>query len=207
MRRTKEEAAITRQTILDAALAVFGSQGYSAATLEDIAQEAGVTRGAIYWHFANKAELYNTLMTTYSTRGAEITQQVVAEGGSLDEILKRIFIRLLTAVENEEKLRAVMELYLFKTEVNEELMEGRQQQIQAGQALVANIASALREGIQTGILRADLDPTDMARGFMALQNGAIQLWLIAPEAFSLSQVAETLAEIYINGILPAGQSS
>lgn len=207
MRRTKEEAAITRQTILDAALAVFGSQGYSAATLEDIAQEAGVTRGAIYWHFANKAELYNTLMTTYSTRGAEITQQAVAEGGSLDKILKRIFIRLLTAVENEEKLRAVMELYLFKTEVNEELMEGRQQQIQTGQALVANIASALREGIQTGIIRADLDPTDMARGFMALQNGAIQLWLIAPEAFSLSQVAETLAEIYINGILPAGQSS
>jgi len=207
MRRTKEQAAVTRQQILNAALSVFGSKGYSAATLEDIAQAAGVTRGAIYWHFDNKAELYNSLVLAYSARGTEITQQAVGEGGSLIDILRRVFISLLTAVENEDTLRAVMELYLFRTELNEELQPGRQRQIQAGQALIENIASALRQGLMAGILRADIDPIDMARAFMALQNGAIQLWLMDPEAFSLSQYAETLADIYINGIVPAGQGT
>ena len=60
-RRTKEEAQETRQAILDAAVRVFAQQGVANASLTDIAQEAGVTRGAIYWHFANKADLINTL--------------------------------------------------------------------------------------------------------------------------------------------------
>ncbi len=57
MRKTKEEAAETRQALLRAALAVFSRQGYAATRLEDVAHEAGVTRGAIYWHFKSKADL------------------------------------------------------------------------------------------------------------------------------------------------------
>jgi len=62
MKRTQEEAAKTRQDLLDAALQVFSQQGYQAARLQDIAKAAGVTRGAIYHHFGSKAELFNTLM-------------------------------------------------------------------------------------------------------------------------------------------------
>jgi len=58
MRRTKEEAAQTRQELLDAALTVFSQEGYEAARLQDIAQAAAVTRGAIYHHFGNKAGLF-----------------------------------------------------------------------------------------------------------------------------------------------------
>ena len=66
MRKTKEEAAITREQLLKKALAVFSKKGYSATTLQDIASEADVTRGAIYWHFGSKAKLYNTLIREYS---------------------------------------------------------------------------------------------------------------------------------------------
>ncbi|MGZ9164459.1 MAG: TetR family transcriptional regulator, partial [Anaerolineales bacterium] len=61
MRRTKEEAAVTRATLLKTALSVFSAKGYAAATLDDVATAAKVTRGAIYWHFKSKADLYNTL--------------------------------------------------------------------------------------------------------------------------------------------------
>ena len=74
MRRTKEEAAITREQLLSKALRVFSKMGYAATTLEDIAREAEVTRGAIYWHFGSKAELYNTLIREYSDRGASPLQ-------------------------------------------------------------------------------------------------------------------------------------
>lgn len=62
MRRTKEQTAETREALLDAAEQVFFNRGVSCATLEEIAREAGMTRGALYWHFANKEALYAAML-------------------------------------------------------------------------------------------------------------------------------------------------
>ncbi|MDO5090996.1 MAG: TetR family transcriptional regulator [Cardiobacteriaceae bacterium] len=61
MRRTKAQAEITRQHILDTALQLFDEQGYAQTSLSMIARTAGVTRGAIYWHFQNKEEIFHAL--------------------------------------------------------------------------------------------------------------------------------------------------
>ena len=73
-RRTKEEAQETRRSILEAAVRVFARQGVANTSLTDIAQEAGVTRGAIYWHFANKADLINSLWEQVQSFYAPLTQ-------------------------------------------------------------------------------------------------------------------------------------
>src|SRR5512141_3213871 len=99
MKRTKEEAAITRATVLKAALSVFSAKGYAAATLDDVAQSAKVTRGAIYWHFKSKADLYNTLIQELSARGTTVVQQALAEGATVIEILRRIFVRQCALIE------------------------------------------------------------------------------------------------------------
>lgn len=57
-RKTKQQAEETRQEILDAAIKTFSERGVSATSLADIAKAAGVTRGAIYWHFKNKVDLF-----------------------------------------------------------------------------------------------------------------------------------------------------
>ncbi len=54
MRKTKEEAQQTRSNLLNAALNVFYERGVSKVSLDEIAKTAGVTRGALYWHFKNK---------------------------------------------------------------------------------------------------------------------------------------------------------
>ncbi|RME96025.1 MAG: TetR family transcriptional regulator, partial [Alphaproteobacteria bacterium] len=56
-RKTREEAEKTRQHILDAAFTLFARQGFSRTTLQQIAAAAGVTRGAVYWHFKDKVDL------------------------------------------------------------------------------------------------------------------------------------------------------
>ena len=61
-RKTKEEALETRNLILDTAQKVFYSKGVAHTSLNDIARAAGVTRGAIYWHFQNKADLFNAML-------------------------------------------------------------------------------------------------------------------------------------------------
>ncbi|MCQ6905101.1 TetR family transcriptional regulator, partial [Escherichia coli] len=60
-RKTKQEAQETRQHILDVALRLFSQQGVSSTSLGEIAKAAGVTRGAIYWHFKDKSDLFSEI--------------------------------------------------------------------------------------------------------------------------------------------------
>mgnify|MGYP003694060425 CR=1 FL=1 len=60
-RRTKIEAAATRGALLDAAERVFRERGVARTSLAEVAASAGVTRGAVYWHFRDKAELFEAL--------------------------------------------------------------------------------------------------------------------------------------------------
>lgn len=62
MRRTQEDTAKTVEKILDSALLVFNQYGYHAAKLDDIAKDAGMTRGPISWHFKNKANLFKAVL-------------------------------------------------------------------------------------------------------------------------------------------------
>ena len=62
MKKAKEDAMITRQSILDAAFKCFFENGFKSTSLDMIAKEASVTRGAVYWHFKDKSELYREVV-------------------------------------------------------------------------------------------------------------------------------------------------
>ena len=200
MKKTAAEAAETRKAILQAALAVFSRTGYSATTLDQVAREAGVTRGAVYWRFKNKADLYGALLHTYGGQAGAIMGQAAAEGGSFIEVCRRILIHLLTRLEEDPELRAVMEISLFKTEHNDELAEVWASQLAATRELIAQLAGIMQGGIAQGALRADSNPSDIARGFLAYQQGIFHLWLIDPTSFSLRERAPALVDLFIRGI-------
>ncbi len=67
-KRTHAEALETKKNILAAAHRVFSQKGFAKTSLSDIAREANVTRGAIYWHFENKSELLASLIEEEATR-------------------------------------------------------------------------------------------------------------------------------------------
>lgn len=97
-------------------------------------------------------------------------------------------------------MRALIELYLFKTGLVPELEEGRQQQIESGVGLIEMLAGIMGQGMQQGLLRSDVGPKEMARAYLAFQNGLINLWLTAPEQFSLNASADAFADILMAGI-------
>jgi TetR/AcrR family acrAB operon transcriptional repressor len=200
MRRTKEDAAVTRQKVLEAALKVFSEKGYTASKLDDVAQAANVTRGAIYWHFRDKADLFNTLVREVGLQRDEVIQQAIAEGGTFIDIFRRILIRLLQIVEEHQDVRAIMELSLFKVDQLPELAEGQGVRLEANRALISNMTTFLQMGIDAGDVRADLDPQDAARAAVAFQQGLATLWLYDSSAFSLAERAPVLADVYMQGI-------
>lgn len=200
MRKTKEEAEITRQRLLEAALTVFSRQGYAATRLEDIAAEAEVTRGAIYHHFGGKAELYNALVTEISSRANNVIGQAIEKGGSFLDKCRRMMIQMMEYIEDNRDFRAVMELTLLKTEMSPELEAGMEKKVEATQMMIEQLAAFMQQGVESGEVRADLDPVEMAWSFVAVQNGLALSWLLARQGFSLRNVAEATADIFVRGV-------
>ena len=201
MRRTKEEAAQTRQALLDAALEAFSRQGYQATRLEDIAQAAGVTRGAIYHHFGGKAGLYKTLMEDASAQESGVVEAAISEGGSLREIMTRILSYSLALFEEDRRLRQVFELAQIKAGSDPGLEAIQGQRLEQSELLISSTASIMAQGIIRGDLRADLDPTTVARAFIAYQNGVAMLWLSNRQAFSIKEKAAEFADIFMGGLV------
>ena len=200
VRKTKAEAEITRQRVLEAALKVFSRQGYAAARLEDVADEAGVTRGAIYWHFKNKADLYTTLVGEVMERLEEVVERAVSGGRDFLDITRRVMLSIITLAEEDETYRAVIELTTLKTGYDPELEEGMRNKRAGMREIEAHITGYFRLAIANGELRTDLDPVIAARGQLAYINGVMVTWLLDQEAFSLRECAPALVEIYIRGI-------
>lgn len=200
MRRTQEEAEATRQTVLAAALNLFSEKGYAATRLSDIAEAADVTRGAIYHHFDNKAHLYRTLLQGFADEFSGQVAAAIEEGGSFLQICRRVMVKPLAYLEQNREFAAFYELVQFRT-VNIPELRGahREQMVQAG-AVLENIAGYFRVGIEQGAVRTGLDPHELARAFVALQNGLIHLWLVRERAFSLAKVATTAADVFVAGI-------
>jgi len=200
MRRTKEEAEVTRQTLLDAGLKVFSQKGYADTTLDDIAEEAGVTRGAIYHHFGGKAELYNSVIAEGWERIMPAIERGIAEGSNALEQLQRSFVYFVRFAVEDEAFRAINELMLFKTEMSDDLEAGMEMKRLGMRGGIHRVAEFVRKGIEDGSIRPDVNPLDVGIMIITLQNGLVATWLMDPTLFSLTKRAEAMAEIFFSGL-------
>jgi len=200
MRRTKEAAALTRETVLDAALAVFSRQGYTATTLDHIAQEAGVTRGAIYWHFGGKAELYNALLEERFARAFAGMTKLLAEPGTPLQIIRRLLVWQMALIEEDAEYRSVMELTLFKTAVTPDLAEGLKHKVKATQQMLRQLSKLFRQAVKAGEVRQKIDSDSAALAVLGLTTGLTSLWLLNPSSFSIKARAPEIVDLFLSGM-------
>jgi AcrR family transcriptional regulator len=196
MRNSKEDTDQTIQALLDAALKVFGRDGYAAARLEDVAKEAGVTRGAIYRHFGSKPALFARLVEEPALTGSADLEEAVQAGGSPVEILRRALVATLRHIQADARFREVMALTLFHTGDSPEL--AALHRVRTGEQLIRVNEVFERAKVQ-GELRPDLDPQVAAHAFVAYQDGLVAAFLANPGSDVIRQ-AEQLAEVFIRGI-------
>lgn len=130
-RKTKQQARETRQLILDVALRLFSQQGVSSTSLATIAKAAGVTRGAIYWHFKNKSDLFNEIweLSDASISDLEIEYRAKFPNDPLS-VIREILVYVLEATVTEERRRLMMEIIYHKCEFVGEMTVVQQAQRQ-----------------------------------------------------------------------------
>lgn len=201
MRRTKEAAEVTRESLIDAALTVFGRKGYSLTTLSDVAKEVGVTRGAIYWHFGGKEELYAALVKERFAHANAIFNNIIDSNLTPQEKVRGLLVKTLEYVEEDEQYLAVLELTLSKTESTPGTEFMQQQRSFAVKAVADALSEILEEGRKLGQFRADMAVQVTAYAALGILLGVISIWLIDRTAFSPKEYAATMIDSFMHGIV------
>lgn len=186
MRKTKTEAQKTRQHLLDAALEVFWRDGVTRASLQAIAQEAGVTRGALYWHFKNKEDLFETLFEQqYADFFAAFNDQTLRDNQDvwthLQHNLTTMFETLATR-ESKHKFCNVMFSKCEQTAGNETITELA---CRYHRLFQKQITYALQLSREQGRLPENTDIELAAIYLESSLVGLIKIWIDEPERFDL----------------------
>ncbi len=203
-RRTKEEAQETRSRILDAAEEVFHEKGVANASLEDIAAVAEVTRGAIYWHFKDKAELFDAMMQ----RVVLPVDEMLESAGSSTRadplaMLRGATIDVLMRTARDARTRRIFDIAYHKCEYVGDATGVRERHIASQQQCLKTIEARFRSCVEGGQLPASVNPQEAAIGALSLVSGLIANWVLAPKSFSLERHAESIVDIYFRGLATA----
>ena len=204
MRRTKEETQQTRRNILEAAEHVFFAQGIARTTLEDIARAAGVTRGAIYWHFQNKAELINAVHAEVHMPMEEIFLRILdTDNGdalrSLEEHCAASFARL----HEDERSRRVYSILLLKCEQSEEMSSLFERLRLSKEQITRSLEAFFLRLQKRGLAAETAEPRILALGLYAFMVGLYSDYLRHPEAYRMPQDAERFLRLFFAPLSPS----
>ena len=200
-RKTKLEADETRSLLLDTAELVFNEKGVSRTSLNEIAEAAGLTRGAIYWHFKNKADLFDAMMERVTLP----MEEMVGRSGdqSIEDPLAYIracSLNVLVRTATDEQLQRVFDIVCHKCEYVGDMVLMRDRQLECRNACLSQVEEGIRRAIDKGQLASTVNPRRAAIGMHALIDGLIANWVLDPGYFSLAKEAEGMIDIYLAGM-------
>jgi TetR/AcrR family acrAB operon transcriptional repressor len=180
MRRTKAESEQTRQNILAAARRVFAKSGVARTTIGQIAESAGVTRGAVYWHFKDKIRVFHAMREQVSVPLIDRTDFALLSDAH-DDALEAVehFLRdLFDTVGSDRETRHTFQIMLLKCEYVDEFASELPRQIAHWRELEAKLERAYGRAKAAGRMRADLVPALAALETCIFVSGLMRLSLI-----------------------------
>jgi TetR/AcrR family transcriptional regulator, acrAB operon repressor len=206
-RKTKQEALATRDGILDAAELLFEKQGVSRTTLQHIAAAAGVSRGAIYWHFDDKSALFNAMME----RAKMPLERTLKCGNDADyaDPLQDLLDHLINAFQltvSDPRARRVFEIATHKIEYVDELTGVRDRHLANWRQWLVYSEHLLKLAAERGMISTACQPRVAALGLWAIADGLIRMWLLDPKAFDLVSVGHQAVDTHLQSLKLTGKA-
>lgn len=168
-------------TSSDVALRLFSQQGVSSTSLAEIAKAAGVTRGAIYWHFKNKSDLFSEIWELSESSIGELETEYQAKFPDDPlSVLREILVHLLESTVTEERRRLLMEIIFHKCEFVGEMTIVQQAQRNICLESYDRIEQTLDHCIHSKMLPANLITRRAAVMMRAMISGLMENWLLPP---------------------------
>lgn len=202
VRRTKEEALATRHKLLDAAEHLFQVQGVSRTSLQDIARRAGVTRGAVYWHFKDKADLFNAMMDRVILPLEESFENRLGQEAESDPLarIRSGVMEALVRIAGDPQARRVLEVATHKVEYVDELQAVRLRHLKSRRDFLAQVEHGLQAAAQRHSVELAAPAATAAQGMHAIIDGLIQSWLLESATFDLVALGGDVLDVYLCGL-------
>lgn len=180
VRKTKADAEQTRQHLIAAAREMFHRCGVSRTSLEKIAAQAGVTRGAVYWHFANKAELFFAVREE-SQRLLQGVSALLDDPEEANPLLaiENALLELFAVLEQNPLVEQTFEIMTLRCEYVDEFASVLAEINRPCYDLLARFQGLYTRAAEKGLLRSGLDPEHLAYDTLAFTSGAFHNWLAA----------------------------
>ncbi|MEP7328588.1 MAG: TetR family transcriptional regulator [Betaproteobacteria bacterium] len=200
-RRTKEEALETKERLLDAAEAIFRERGVTRTSLAEVATAAGMTRGAVYWHFKDKADLFHA-MCDRATMPLDAMFERAGDSALTDPMgtLRELSVGALQNLAADPRAQRVFEIMFHKTERVDELAGTATSCQDARQECLGQIETIVRRSAEMGQLPADTDAALATLALHALMVGIMHEWVLNPAAYDLHAAAPALIDLYLAGL-------
>jgi AcrR family transcriptional regulator len=174
----REEDSSKRRQIIEGARAMFLAQGFDAASMNDIARAAGVSKGTLYVYFANKEQLFGAIVEEECDAQAEGIFDLDTNDHDVEAVLKRLgatYVRFLCQPEKASAIRTVIAIADRMPEVGRRFYE-------SGPATgIARLAAYLAAQVEAGVLAA-MDCEVVAAQFME----SCQAMLFKPIVFNFA---------------------
>jgi AcrR family transcriptional regulator len=199
VRKTKQSAEQTRNQILDAAERVFHAQGVSYTSLDDVAKAAGVTRGAIYWHFENKAALFNAMHERITLPFMNVFEPLLNSARPLQE-LQALCVNGLKELEINEQRRRVFDVLMHRCEYVDAIPCAAHRMSVWHETITQGVASVLRYAQSLGQLSKTIDPHLTAFGLHSYMHGLIGCRLSTVDSPSFQDSADVLVQRFFAGL-------
>ncbi len=199
--RTKEDAGATRQALLDAAEQVFYDKGVARASLAEIALAAGATRGAIYWHFKDKVDLFNAMVDRIRLplEAVRSADTLAGLGDPLQRV-RGVVQQLLAIIVNDAHTRRVFEIAMYRVEYVSELSDVRERHQAALARFRAQLAQDLELAARKAAVVLPMPLADAALGLQALFDGLLQAWILGGAGFDLCAIGAGAVDAYLRGL-------
>ncbi len=201
MRRTKEDAEKTRESILNAAVEIFSQQGIEKTSLAEIAKAADVTRGAIYWHFKNKTEIFEALHQKLHQPLADlILQDIKKDHPQPLEQIRDLCINMLVELDENVQKRKILTLFLIRCNYTDELAPLKEQHDAEKAKKLQLLSLYFERARRLGILPEDSDPATLTLAISCYMKGIVIEYLTNPESFAITEKAPVLISLFFKGL-------
>ncbi len=200
VRKTKEDAQLTRQRIIDASREVFLTRGVSKSSLEHIAAQADVTRGAVYWHFKNKTEIFHALRDQVFLPLIDRMDDTLAVESS-DDALTQIEKSLCDTVHELNKnieMRQTYEILMIKCEYVDEFSTVLQQILDNCANISDKFELAYIRANTQKILAGTHSPRALALDTHLFFSGLLHMWVKDSDGSRFRFQAIELIKSHIN---------
>jgi AcrR family transcriptional regulator len=200
-RRTKNEAEQTRHAILDAAEKVFYARGVSRTSLEQVASAAGVTRGAVYWHFKDKLELCSAMADRVFLPHEDMLQELVSQSSSTPlKDLKNALIHCLKLMATDKRRQNVVSILTLRCEYVEEMVGIMERRVESKTRMLKASEKLFLRAQKLKMLAPCWTPRKAALTLQALMVGLITLGLEQRKNFNFATVGVGCVEAFFKSL-------